>query len=124
MVEPSYSIEADAPGKFLRLTLVGDWNPEIAVRYADEVGATVRRMMADGVRRGELRTLVDMRRKNVAPQSVVAEFEKMVRPDSPSKRIALLSSGALHRLQAKRVADDRCALFEAEDAALAWLLQD
>ncbi len=124
MARPTYEIEADTAGAFLRLTLTGDWDAEIAARFAADVAATLRRMSAEGVRHGTLRTLVDMRHKNVVPQNVAAEFAKMVRPDSPSKRIALLVSGALHRLQAKRIADARQRVFDDEDAALAWLLAD
>lgn len=121
MAEPTYTIDADAKGEFLRLTLTGDWNEAIAGRFAADVALTLRRMLAGGTRHGHLRTLVDMRRKNVLPQNVAAEFRRMVRPDSPSKKIALVVSGPLHRMQARRIADDRQKLFDTEEAALAWL---
>lgn len=121
MIPPTFYIEADAPGEFLKLTLTGDWDAEITARFAAEVGTTLRRMVAGGTRHGHLRTLIDMKRKNVVPQHVAAEFAKMVRPDSPSKQIALVFSGALHRMQTKRIADERCALFESVEEARAWL---
>lgn len=124
MTRPTYDIDADAAGEFLRLTLAGDWDRETAERYAVDVAAAVRGMLAAGVRHGQLRTLIDMRRKKVVPQEVVGMFAKMVQPDSPLKRIAMLPSGALHRLQAKRIADDRCALFDNEADARAWLFAD
>jgi len=78
-------------------------------------------MLATGTRHGQLRTLMDMRQKNILPQNVAVEFARMVRPDSPSRKVALLVSGALHRMQAKRIGDARYAVFETEEAALAWL---
>lgn len=121
MDDPTYMIEADAPGEFLRLTLTGYWNPEITARFAADVAATLARMLATGTRRGHLRTLIDMRQKHLLPQNVAADFAQMVRPESPSRRIAMLVSGAVHRLQAKRMCDDRRRVFDSEEAALAWL---
>ncbi len=121
MTEPTYTIDADARGEFLRLTLKGDWNAGITERFAAEVALTLRRMLATGTRHGQLRTLMDMRQKNILPQNVAVEFSRMVRPDSPSRKVALLVSGALHRMQAKRIGDARYAVFETEEAALAWL---
>jgi hypothetical protein len=124
MAEPTYTIDADAKGEFLKLTLKGDWNAAITERFAADVALTLRRMLVTGTRQGHLRTLIDMREKNVVPQNVAAEFARMVRPDSPSKKIAMLVSGALHRMQAKRLGDARHALFDTEEAALAWLNAD
>ncbi|GAA4217334.1 hypothetical protein GCM10022253_15620 [Sphingomonas endophytica] len=124
MTPPTFHIEADAPGEFLKLTLAGDWNEEISARFGVAVAATLRQMLVDGTRHGQLRTLIDMKRKNVLPQTVVADFAKMVRPDSPSKRIAMVFSGALHRMQVKRIADHRCALFDNVEEARAWLFAD
>ncbi|MDR6787590.1 hypothetical protein J2Y58_000931 [Sphingomonas sp. BE138] len=124
MTEPTYKIEADAAGEFLKLTLTGDWNVDITERFGREVAATLGQMLATGTRHGHLRTLIDMRHKNVVPQTVAAEFGRMVRPDSPSKKIALLVSGALHRMQAKRLSDHRHRLFDTEAAARAWLFED
>ncbi len=121
MIAPTYSIEPDAANEFLRLTLTGDWDVAIAQRFGADVTRTLRKMIGQGVRPGHLRTLIDMRRKNLLPQNAAAEFAKMVRPDSPSKRIAMLVSGAVHRLQAKRMSGDRHQIFELEEAAMAWL---
>ncbi|KQN93085.1 hypothetical protein ASE95_10935 [Sphingomonas sp. Leaf231] len=121
MTKPTYKIEPDVRGEFLRLTLTGDWGAEIAARFADDVAATLQRMLKSGLRHGHLRTLIDMREKNVLPQEVANHFARMVRPDSPSRKIALIVSGPLHRLQTKRIADHRHAVFGDEATALAWL---
>jgi hypothetical protein len=87
-----------------------------------EVAAAIRAMIAAGARPGHFLTLIDMSRKNILPQHVAAEFAKMVRPDSPSRRIAMVVSGAIHRIQAKRIGDDgkrRC--FDSVAEARAWL---
>ena len=122
MIAPTYVIEPDVANEFLRLTLTGDWDVAIAQRFAADVTRTLREMMGQGARPGHLRTLIDMRRKNLLPQNAAAEFAKMVRPDSPSKRIAMLVSGAIHRLQAKRMSGDRHQIFESEEEAMAWLM--
>jgi len=124
MIPPTFHIEADAPGEFLKLTLAGDWDADTSARFGAEVAATLRQMLAGGTRHGQLRTLIDMKRKNVLPQTVAADFAKMVRPDSPSKRIALVFSGPLHRMQVKRIADHRCAMFDNAEDARAWLYAD
>lgn len=124
MTQPTYHIDANVPGAFLRLHLAGDWDAEITARFAADVAKTLHRMLASGLRHGELRTLIDMREKHILPQNVAAEFAKMVRPGSPSKRIALVVSSALHRLQAKRIGDARHRIFDTEHDALAWLEVD
>ncbi|WP_210358074.1 hypothetical protein [Sphingomonas beigongshangi] len=123
MTRPTYSIDFDAPGEFLRLTLRGDWDTDITERFAADVATTLRKMLASGTRHGHLRTLIDMREKNLLPQNVVAEFAKMVRPDSPSFRIAMIVATKLHALQAKRISDDKRAVFDSEAAAMAWLME-
>ncbi|MBM6578240.1 hypothetical protein KCP91_17785 [Microvirga sp. SRT01] len=63
-----------------------------------------------------------MREKNILPQQAAAEFAKIVRPDSPSRKIALVVSGTLHRLQAKRLStQEKHRIFDREDEALEWL---
>lgn len=121
MTDPSYHILPDVKGAFLRIEMAGNWNADIVARFSAEVTQTLRDMLANGLTHGELRALIDMREKHVLPQNVAAEFAKLVRPDSPSKRIAVLVSGAIHRLQAKRIGDARQGIFADEPAALAWL---
>ncbi|KQU61730.1 hypothetical protein ASG67_00620 [Sphingomonas sp. Leaf339] len=122
MIAPTYFIEPDAANEFLRLTLTGDWDVAISQRFAADVARTLREMIGQGARPGHLRTLIDMRRKSLLPQNAAAEFAKMVRPDSPSKRIAMLVSGAIHRLQARRMSGERHQVFGSEEAAMAWLM--
>ena len=124
MDQPTYTIEPYAKTGFLRLTLTGHWNVDIATRFAADVDTTLRQMLEQGVKHGELLTLIDMRRKHILPQNVAAEFAKMVRPGSPSRRIAMLVSGALHRLQAQRLSDARRKSFDDEAEALAWLADE
>ncbi|MBI0474345.1 hypothetical protein D9601_03070 [Sphingomonas sp. MA1305] len=124
MAPPRYDIRPDANARFLRVTLSGDWDVAISERFATDIAERLRTMLAGGVRHGELRTLIDMRDKMVLPQQAAAHFTRLIRPGGPSKRIALLASGALHRLQVKRFIDDRCRLFEHETDAMAWLLAE
>lgn len=124
MALPRYDIRPDAEARFLRVTLSGDWDTATSERFATDIAERLRLMLAGGVRQGELRTLIDMRDKMVVPQQATAHFTRLIRPGGPSKRIALLASGALHRLQVKRFIDDRCRLFEHETDAMAWLLAE
>ncbi len=121
MITPTYEIVPDAAGEFLTLRLAGDWDMPTAMRFAEDVADAIRGMIALGARPGHFLTLIDMRRKNILPQNVADEFIKMVRPDSPSKRIAMLVSGAIHHMQAKRIASERHRIFGCEQDAIAWL---
>lgn len=124
MTPPSYTIEPDAAGEYLHIVMSGHWNEAITAQFSADVAKVLERMLRSGTRHGHLRTLIDMRHKNVVPQSVASEFARMVHPGSPSKRIALVFSGAVHRLQAKRIADDRCRTFDDLDDARSWLFED
>ncbi len=122
MVAPTYTIETDPAREFLHLTLAGDWDQPTAERFGTAVAKAIGTMRAAGARHGHFLTLLDMSRKNILPQNVAAEFAKLIRPDSPSKRIAMVVSGAVHLMQAKRIGSDdtrRCFLTEAE--AREWL---
>ncbi len=122
MVAPTFTIDTDPAREFLHLTLTGDWDQPTAERFAAAVPKAIHGMIAAGARPGHFLTLLDMSRKNILPQNVAAEFAKMIRPDSPSKRIAMVVSGAVHRIQAKRIGKDgsrRC--FDTEAQARDWL---
>ncbi len=122
MVPPTFTIDTDPAREFLHLTLTGDWDQPTAERFGLEVTKAIRGMVAAGARPGHFLTLLDMSRKNILPQNVAAEFAKMIRPDSPSKRIAMVVSGAVHRIQAKRIGnEDRRRCFDTEAEARGWL---
>ncbi len=125
MVAPSFSIECDPAGPFLHLSLVGDWNRVIADRFATEVAGGIRGMIAAGALPGTFLTLIDMSRKNILPQDIATDMARMLRPDSPSRRIAFVVSGSLHLLQARRLCESegrRC--FPTEEVARQWLFAD
>lgn len=122
MVQPVYTIETDPSRSFLHLTMAGDWDVPIADRFSADVAKAIGAMIAAGARPGHFLTLVDMSDKNIAPQPVAARFAGMIRPDSPSRRIAMVVSGAMHRIQAKRIGNDpRVRCFDNRAAAQAWL---
>jgi hypothetical protein len=125
MADPLFLIEPDSARKLLRITQTGNWTMETVQRYAAALSDAVRHMMlVDGVKHGELITLIDMTSKGVLPREVADALGRMVRPDSPSRRIAFVTSGALHRLQARRlVSDPRVRIFDREADALAWLME-
>ena len=117
-----YRFETDPIRNFLRIELVGLWDRSLAIVFAAEVEQTIRGMIEAGATHGQFRTLVDMSKKNILPQHAVAEFAKIVRPDSPSIKIALVVSGVLHRLQAKRLSTtEKHRIFDRQDEALEWL---
>jgi hypothetical protein len=90
--------------------------------FVADLERTIRGMIGAGARYGQFLTIVDMREKNILPQQAAAEFAKIVRPDSPSRKIALVVSGTLHRLQAKRLStQEKHRIFDREDEALEWL---
>ena len=122
MVQPVYLIETDPGRSFLHLTMAGDWDVPTADRFAVEVARAIGTMVAAGARPGHFLTLIDRSDKNIVPQAVAARFARMIRPDSPSKRIAMIVSGAMHRIQAKRIGNDpRIRCFDTGPAAREWL---
>jgi hypothetical protein len=122
MIPPTFTIDTDPAREFLHLTLAGDWDQPTAIRFGEAVTGAIGTMLAAGARHGHFLTLLDMSRKNILPQNVAAEFAKMNRPDSPSRRIAMVVSGAVHMMQAKRISNDsRRRCFDTEAAARAWL---
>ena len=125
MSDGSYHFETDIDRNYLRLNLAGMWNQRLATAFLSDLEQTIRGMLGAGARYGEFRTLVDMSRKNILPQDAVAEFQSVIRPDSPSRRIALIVSGPLHKMQTKRIAiSDKHRIFDREGDALEWLWAD
>ncbi|KQR87584.1 hypothetical protein [Sphingomonas sp. Leaf343] len=97
----------------------------MAVTFLADLERTIRAMIGAGATYGEFRTIVDMSGKNILPQHAAAEFAKIVRPDSPSRKIALVVSGSLHRLQARRLSSaDKHRIFDRREEALEWLWAD
>ncbi len=126
MVPPSFVIEPDPAREFLRITMTGDWTMDTLDRFAAEVGTTLRTMVAaQGVRHGHLMTLVDMTRKGVLPQDVGNAMAAMVNGrDTPSRKIAHVVKGAIHKFQARRLSDDpRIRQFDTEAEAVIWLFE-
>jgi hypothetical protein len=120
-----YRFETDPARNFLRVELDGVWDESLTAAFVVDLERTIRGMIGAGAIYGEFRTIVDMSRKNILPQNATAEFAKIMRPDSPSRRIALVVSGTLHRLQAKRLSTmDKYRIFDRDDDALAWLWAD
>lgn len=120
-----YRFETDPARNFLRIELDGVWDESLTAAFVIDLERTIRGMIGAGAIYGEFRTIVDMSRKNILPQNATAEFAKIMRPDSPSRRIALVVSGTLHRLQAKRLSTmDKYRIFDRDDDALAWLWAD
>ncbi|KQM63195.1 hypothetical protein ASE75_11980 [Sphingomonas sp. Leaf17] len=125
MVDGSYSFETDPARNFLRINLTGNWDLPLVERFTTDVATTIRGMIVAGATPGEFRTIVDMSRKYILPQNAVSELGRMIRPDSPSRKIALLVSGTLHKLQAKRfTVSDKHRTFDQESDAVAWLWTD
>lgn len=122
MPHPLFTIAPDRTNEFLRLTLTGSWSPDIVALFEVEVYQTLKAMIGRGGRPGHFLTLVDMRDKQIVPQNVATDMARLIRPDSPSKRIALIASSALHKMQVKRVAGiEKYAFFDTEEPALTWL---
>jgi hypothetical protein len=117
-----YKFETDPVRNFLRVELAGTWDQPLTTVFVADLERTIRGMIGAGARYGQFLTIVDMREKNILPQQAAAEFAKIVRPDSPSRKIALVVSGTLHRLQAKRLStQEKHRIFDREDEALEWL---
>lgn len=121
-MDPHFVVTPDPDRRLLQIAMTGFWDAATVERLHDALRPVIGRMLDDGVPYGELLTLVDMRGKDVMPQPALERVSQFVRDDSPSRRVALIVDGKVHRLQAKRIAvSQKYAVFEDEAAARAWL---
>ena len=117
---PPYEITVDTIRHALRAVSRGFWDTATARAYLLELGAAAKRVAPDGVRSWWLIDLSD----GTLQSREITELLQTSLPGlhPPGAIVAVVTPGALHAMQAKRVvADDTHQYFTAIDAAEAWL---
>ena len=115
-----YTIAADRERRLLRLELTGFWSSDEASAFARDQQLAVRRL---GPPFGTHLTLADVSNWDIQSQDVSAIIRDLVlNAASTSKRIALVGSRGLARMQFKRIVDrEGMRVFMSSLDAEAWL---
>jgi hypothetical protein len=121
---PMFTIRYDAQRQLLHVNRWSLWNVDQATRYRTDLAVAV----ADTARRhGSFDLLIDIGRAETMPQDVTLIMAQVAADleTSPARRVAYAGSGALKRLQVRRLVGDpsRFGIFNTIDEALLWLAE-
>ena len=116
-----YEISLDRDRKLLRAVFNGLWDLQTLERYETEREAAVRDA---GWRSGEYDYLLDLRDHPVQTKDVSAKSYEYYHTYQPRPRkLALIVTSALARMQVMRIVDTAERLFDNEQDALDWLAE-
>ena len=116
-----FTIRIEPARKFVEITMRGHWDEATIRRFGHELRNLSRALPAAGCRIGEQNTLFDTTGYAVQSQEVLAQLGALAAdPSIGSRRIAVLLSSTLIKLQARRIAPGY-GLFSDREAALHWL---
>ena len=120
---PPFGITSDRAAKLMRITYNGNWTVETVEQLRQETRNEVVRLAAAGCLPHELLILIDRRNQGPLSQEVVEATRTLSTENSGrAKRVALIVSGVLNKMQIKRInVAGTTQVFEDEDAALEWL---
>ena len=115
-----FTITTDQARKLMTVTMVGFLTPEDAASCAAQVQTSA---AAAGWRTGEFLLLVDSLESSVQAQPVIEAFQAGIAASSlRARKIAVLSTSSLARMQTKRIVSGKVAgLFENRAEAEEWL---
>lgn len=122
-----YTIDADSRTRQARITLRGLWDDAAFASFDQALVRAIGRLIAAGAPYGTYRTLIDLRGQNILTQRVAELAKGLATGPSTdaSERIAIVVSGALHKLQQARISTaGHARLFLEYAVAEAWLLSD
>lgn len=121
--DPAFTIRIEPARKFVEIIMRGHWDDATIRRFDRELRHLLRALPRGGCRIGEQNTLFDTTEYAVQSQEVLARLGAMAAdPSIGSRRIAVLVSSTLVKLQARRIAPDY-GLFNDRDEALEWLFE-
>jgi hypothetical protein len=118
-----FTITTDEARKLMTVTMSGFLTPEDATSCAAQVQISA---AAIGWRTGEFLLLVDSLESSVQSQSVIEAFQAGIAASSlRARKIAVLSTSSLARMQTKRIVTGKVAgMFENRAEAEQWLFAD
>lgn len=120
--DPLFAINLTPATCLVEIVLRGFWTVEDFARFETALRAAMHDVMAHGCRMGEQVTLFDLTQYTVQSADVAQGMAGMAGdPTIGSRRIAVILSSALLKMQARRTAPDY-GFFEDRAEALAWLL--
>ena len=121
--DPAYKILIDPPRKYVEVHMIGLWDAATVQRFDRDLRRLLPALPKGGCRMGEQITLFDSTAFPVQPQDVSAHLAGMAADRSiGSRRIAVLVSGVLNKLQTRRIAPGY-HIFDDRNEALAWLAE-
>lgn len=120
----SFDIQVEPGCDLVTICLSGFFKPDDVTRFAQARDRAHLRLTCGP---NQHLTLVDMRGMQIQSQDSVAAFGQVLRnPATASKRIAIVVTQSLARMQVQRAAEHRDIQYFADDvaAARAWLLTE
>ena len=121
--DPAFTIRIDPPRKYVEIAMFGHWDETTTRRFETELRRLLPALPAGGCRIGDQVTLFDNTGYLVQSQDVLAQLGRMVAdPSIGSRRIAVLASSTLIKLQTRRIAPGY-GLFADREEALQWLFE-
>lgn len=121
MAQPAYTIEIDSARRFVEIALIGLWDSATIASFDADLRRSLRVLPAAGCPIGQQLTIFDLTAFIVQVQDVATMFGGMAAdPTIASRRIAVLVTAPLLKMQARRVAPGY-GLFDDRAQALAWL---
>ena len=118
-----FTSATDEARKLMTVTMAGFLTPEDATSCAVQVQTSAAAM---GWRTGEFLLLVDSLESSVQAQPVIEAFQAGIAASSlRARKIAVLSTSSLARMQTKRIVSGKvAAMFETRADAEEWLFAD
>lgn len=121
--DPAFTIRIEPERKFVEIRMFGHWDDATARRFNSDLRRLLPALPAGGCRIGDQNTLFDTTAYAVQSQEVLAQLAGMAAdPSIGSRRIAVLVSSTLVKLQARRIAPGY-GLFDDRAEALRWLFE-
>jgi hypothetical protein len=121
--DAAFTIRIEPARKFVEISLRGYWDDATMKRFDSELRRLLPALPAGGCMIGEQNTLFDTTAYAVQSQDVLAQLGIMAAdPSIGSRRIAVLVSSTLNKLQTRRIAPDY-GLFSDRDEAMRWLFE-
>ncbi|MFN3675086.1 MAG: hypothetical protein ACK4TC_03835 [Sphingomonas pseudosanguinis] len=122
--DPLFTIRIEPVRKFVAIVMRGFWNKDDLDRFDRTLRRILPNLRSGGCAIGDQVTFFDLSSYQVQSQDVLTGLAAMATdPSIGSRKIAVVLSSGLLKLQARRVAPVY-GLFDDRDEAMAWLEVD